>query len=143
MQLANIFDQELFRRQVVDGNIEKALDGVGMEVERDHPVRARQLRVRVAGEQLQRARLSGRPLGRQRPGLAHSLADSGLGYCFAAFDGRCLARRRAVYPSTIFISARPIARLPAGTSLVTTVSAAVVASLPTRTGATKIVSHET
>ncbi len=104
---------------------------------------ARQLRVSVAGEQLQRPRLPGRPLGRQRPGLAHSLADSGLGYFFAAFGLLRLARRRAVYPSTIFMSARPIARLPAGTSFVTTVSAAVVASLPTRTGATNMVSHET
>ena len=96
-------------------------------------------RVGVTGEQLQRARLPRRAFGPCRPGPRQSLPDAGLRYgrvtCF-------FFRRRAVYPSTIFISGRPMARLPAGTSFVITVSAAVVASLPMRTGATKIVSHE-
>src|SRR5438094_195293 len=133
MQLANIVDQELFRRQVVDGNIEKALDGVGMEVQRDHPVRARQ--GDDVGHQLRRDRIP-------RLGLFFLAGVAIVGNYGGDPAGRGAAQR-AVYPSTIFISARPIARLPAGTSFVTTVSAAVVASLPSRTGATKIVSHET
>src|SRR5436305_446292 len=39
VQLANVIDQEFFGRQVVHRNIEKALDGVGMEIEGEHPVR--------------------------------------------------------------------------------------------------------
>src|SRR3989442_12735190 len=39
VQLADVLDQELFGRQVIDGDIKKALDGVGVQVERDDAVR--------------------------------------------------------------------------------------------------------
>src|SRR6202035_2234413 len=91
----------------------------------------RQLGISVTREQLQCPGLPRRPLGRLRPRIDPLDDPSGLCYLLATAFWR--ARRRAAYPSTIFISGRPIARLPAGTSFVTTVSAAVAASLPTRT----------
>ena len=42
IELSDVIDDELFGRQVIDRNIEEALDGIGMQVERDHPVGAGQ-----------------------------------------------------------------------------------------------------
>src|SRR5205814_6169124 len=99
-----------------------------------------QLRVGVAREQLERTGLFGRPLGCLRPHI-DSLADPGLRYVESSRFRR--PRRRSVQPGTIFCSARSTARLPAGTSAVITDPAAVYASSPTLTGATRIVSLPT
>src|SRR6266581_7331464 len=101
---------------------------------------AGKLRVGVAREKLERARLLGRTLGCLRPHI-DSLADPGLRYVESSPFRR--PRRRSVQPATIFCSERSIARLPAGTSAVITDPAAVYASSPTLTGATRIVSLPT
>src|SRR5205807_3942052 len=61
-----------------------------------------QLGVGVTREQLQRAGLPRRPLGCLWPRIDPLADRSGLGYFLATALWR--ARRRAVYPSTIFIS---------------------------------------
>src|SRR6266568_3640569 len=101
---------------------------------------SRKLRVGVPREKLERSGLLRRPLGCLRPHI-DSLADPRLRYVESSRFRR--PRRRSVQPGTIFCSERSTARLPAGTSAVITDPAAVYASSPTLTGATRIVSLPT
>src|ERR1700674_2355933 len=96
--------------------------------------------VGVASEKFERAGLPRRSLRRLRPQI-DSLTDPRLRYVGTSPLRR--PRRRSVQPGTIFCSERSTARLPAGTSAVITDPAAVYASSPTLTGATRIVSLPT